>query len=209
LLWHSNARLYTGLNGAAAGGNTPGVSENDNKQPIPAIYEIKETTHDLLLKIEKGGYYGHPNPARMQFVLMGGNPTKDADPQEIASYPVGTMPEPKFKLPAYDFGFNVSPNGLCEYQSAAFGGKLNGCILVTRYSGGKDVVVLRPGVDGNIVEVTSNIDGLTGFADPLDIIADSKTGRLYVAEYAGRQITLLRPKPGATSAAVFHQTIAK
>lgn len=209
LLWHSNGRLYTGLNGAAAGGNTPGVGENRNKQAIPAIYDIRETTRDLLLAIDRGGYYGHPNPLRRQFVLMGGNPTPDADPQEIASYPVGIRPEPGFKLPAYDFGFNVSPNGLCEFKGAAFDGKLDGCILVTRYSGGKDVIVLRPGADGLIVEATTGIDGLTGFADPLDIVQDPRSGLLYVAEYSGRQVTLLKPKPGGTSPAVFHETLGR
>lgn len=209
LLWHSNGKLYTGLNGAAAGGNTPGIDANANGQSVPAIFDIRETTHDLLLSIERGGYYGHPNPVRRQFVLMGGNPTPAADPQEISSYPVGIRPEPDFKLPAYDFGFNVSPNGLCEYRGGAFDGRLDGCILVTRYSGGKDVIVLRPGPDGRVVEATTNIDGLTGFADPLDIVQHPRTGLLYVAEYSGRQITLLRPRPGATSAAVFHETLGK
>lgn len=203
LLWHSNGHLYTGLNGAAAGGNTPGVSESDNRQAIPAIYDIRETTHDLLLRIEKDGYYGHPNPTRRQFVLMGGNPTAGRDVQEIASYPVGIKPEPGFRPPAYDFGFNVSPNGLCQFRGDAFGGKLDGCILVTRYSGGKDVMVLRPGPGGDIVEAITGIEGLTGFADPLDIVQHPGSGVLYVAEYAGRQITLLRPKTGASKAVYF------
>ena len=79
---------------------------------------------------------------------MGGNPTSQPDPQEISEYPVGTMPESDFQLPAYDFGKSVSPNGLCEY----IGGALDGKILVTRYSGGKDIIVLTPGKDGNITK---------------------------------------------------------
>lgn len=207
LLWHSNGRLYTGLNGAAAGGNTPGIERDAGGQTVPAIFDIKETTHDLLLKLERGGYYGHPNPTRGEYVLMGGNPTAERDEQEIASYPVGIRPEPTFKAPAYDFGFNVSPNGLTEFRGGAFDGKLDGCILVTRYSGGKDVVVLRPGRDGDIVEAITGIDGLTQFADPLDIIQHPTTGHLYVAEYSGRQITLLRPRPGASSDHVFIQRV--
>lgn len=207
LLWHSNGHLYTGLNGAAAGGNTAGVNADRQGQAIPAIYDIKETTHDLLLKLSKGGYFGHPNPVRKEFVLMGGNPTKEVDPQEIRSYPIGIKPEPNFQLPAYDFGFSVSPNGLCEFRGNAFDGKLNGAILVTRYSGGKDVVVLIPGSDGNITEAISGIDGLTRFSDPLDIVQDPATGNLYVAEYGGRQITLVKPRPGAKSASVFRQVI--
>ena len=33
------------------------------------------TQNDYLLRVEKGGYYGHPNPARAEYVLNGGNPT--------------------------------------------------------------------------------------------------------------------------------------
>ena len=197
LLWHRNGHLYTGLNGAAAGGN---VLAGPNS---PAITDIKETTEDLLLDIVKGGYYGHPNEARHEYVLMGGNPTALPDPQEITEYPVGTKPEARFKLPAYDFGKSDSPNGLCEYV----GGALDGKILVTRYSGGKDIIVLTPGPDGNITEAVTGIDGFRQFGDPLDIVEDLKTGNLYVAEYAGKQITLLVPKPGGVSKRVFKQVV--
>src|SRR5207237_5309263 len=143
MLWHRNGNLYTGLNGAAAGGDVPAGPRS------PAIANIKETTEDLLLRVTKGAYFGHPNPARNEFVLMGGNPTAEKDPQEITEYPVGTQPEAKFTMPAYDFGKSVSPNGLIEY----IGGTLDGDILVTRYSGGKDIIVLVPGKDGNITQV--------------------------------------------------------
>ncbi len=198
LLWHRNGNLYTGLNGAAAGGLVLAGPHS------PAIDDIKETTDDLLLKVVKGGYYGHPNEKHNQFVLMGGNPTTQPDPQEIKEYPVGTMPEPNFTPPAYDFGKSVSPNGLCEY----IGGPLDGKILVTRFSGGKDIVVLSPGADGNIAEAIIGIDGFTHFSDPLDLIEDTRTGNIYVAEYAGQQLTLLKPTPGGVSKRVFKQTIA-
>jgi glucose/arabinose dehydrogenase len=197
LLWHSNGVLYTGLNGAAAGGNVL-IGPHS-----PAIHNIKETTEDLLLKLVKGGYYGHPNEKRHEYVLMGGNPTDHLDPQEITEYPVGTMPEKEFQLPAYDFGKSVSPNGLCEYH----GGPLDGKILVTRYSGGKDIIVLTPGKDGNITEALTGIDGFNQFGDPLDIVEDVRSGNLYVAEYGGKQLTLLIPKPGAVSKRVFRQTV--
>lgn len=192
LLWHSNGNLYCGLNGGAAGGNVPAGPNN------PRIDNIKTTTQDLLLKIVKDGYYGHPNVSRNEFVLMGGNPTKNLDPQEVSDYPVGTLPEKHFVPPVYDFGKSVSPNGLCEYTGNAFGGALRGKILVTRYSGGKDIIVLSPGSDGNITEAITGIDGFTQFSDPLDIIENPKTGHLYVAEYGGRQITLLKPKEGSS-----------
>ena len=208
LLFHTNGHIYIGLNGAAAGGATPGIDKDRQGQRVPAINNLNETTEDLLLDIKKGGYYGHPNPSRGEYVLMGGNPTAGEDEQEIRSYPVGLKPEPNFVKPAFDFGKSVSPNGLCEYTSPAFGGAFNGKILVTRYSGGKDVIVLTPGPDGSITEAVTGIDGLKQFSDPLDIVEDAKTGNLYIAEYGGRQITLVKPKAGATSAKVFRQAVS-
>src|SRR5439155_16189700 len=38
-----------------------------------------------------------------------------------------------------------------------------------------------------------NTIGMTGFADPLDLTEDTSTGNLYVAEYSGARIMLLRP----------------
>jgi glucose/arabinose dehydrogenase len=203
LLWHSNGNLYCGMNGGAAGGNTPAGPN------CPAITNIQETTEDLLLRIEKDRYYGHPNPTRNQFVLMGGNPTSGVDPQEITEYPVGTMPEKNWQPPAYDFGKSVSPNGLLEYRGDLFNGALDHKILVTRYSGGKDIIVLTPGPDGNITEAITGIDGFTQFSDPLDLAEDLKSGNIYVAEYGGRQITLLRPRDGATSHRVFRQSVTR
>jgi glucose/arabinose dehydrogenase len=205
LLWHTNGHLYSGMNGGAAGGNTP-AGPGSPPYP-PAINDIKQTMNDLLLDIKAGGYYGHPNLTRHEYVLYGGNPTPGVDPFEVTQYPIGVRPDSKWVMPAYDFGKNVSPNGLTEYKGQAFGGLLDGTILVTRYSGGKDIIVLKPGPDGKIVEAITGIDGLTGFSDPLDLTEDENTGNLYVAEYGGRQLTLLKPKPGTTSQHVFKQEV--
>ncbi|HEY0007945.1 MAG TPA: Ig-like domain-containing protein, partial [Tepidisphaeraceae bacterium] len=113
MLFHRNGRLYTGVNGAAGNeGNTPGSPDGK----VPAIRDSKETTDDILLKIEKDAYYGHPNPVRGQFALNGANPTDAADPMEVRQYPVGVQPDANYKLPAFVFGKNFSPNGLIEYK---------------------------------------------------------------------------------------------
>ena len=205
LLFHRNGHLYTGVNGAAGNeGNVP--ASPDGKWP--AVRDIKQTTDDLLLKIEKGAYYGHPNPARGQYALNGANPTAGVDPLEVPAYPVGTPPDPNWHKPAYVFGKNYSPNGLIDYHGT-IGEKgnakpgpaaaLDGCILVTRYSDGKDVLVLRLDDNGDVVETIAGLDGFTGLNAPLDLVEDPKTGNLYVAEYRGQQVTLLRPKPNGVS----------
>ena len=190
LLWHSNGNLYAPINGSAAGGNTPASPDGT----VPGITNVFETQPDVLLNVAPGGYYGHPNPTRGEYVHSGGNPTSGPDAYQLSQYPVGTQPDPNFIPPAYNFGFNVSPDGIIEYDGAgAFGGRLDGRIMVVRYSGGDDILVMKPNKSGGIASVLSNIPGLTGFQDPVDLIEDPATGNLYVAELAGQQLTLLRP----------------
>jgi glucose/arabinose dehydrogenase len=202
LVFHSSGSFYVPINGSARGGNTPASPDKS----IPRLQSVA-TQPDLLLRIEPGGYYGHPNPARGEYVLNGGNPSDVADPVEVGEYPIGTRPPANWKQPAYDFGKSVSPNGTIEYKSNSFGGSLRGKLLVTRYSGGDDVIILTPGSDGDIVESVTGVTGLTGFIDPLDLIEDRRTGNLYVAEYGGQKLTLLRPRDGTSK--VFRERVAR
>src|SRR5439155_16410642 len=152
LLWHSNGHLYTGTNGSAMGGNTPG-SPADHNYPrrldqdkngpytgpeVAAVKGVDETQPDLLLRLEKGGYYGHPNPLRAEYVLNGGNPTEGKDPLEVTRYAVGTLPDRNWRTPAYNFGTSARPNGTIEYQSPGpvFRGCLDGKLLNHRLNGG-------------------------------------------------------------------------
>src|SRR5206468_8559669 len=92
-----------------AGGNTPGTpaspySFGANQRidfatngaysgpDVPGLIAVQQTQTDFVVNVVKGGYYGQPNPTRGEFVLNGGNPTAGIDPDEVPSYPVGTMP---------------------------------------------------------------------------------------------------------------------
>lgn len=186
-VWHRNGHYYTPTNGSAAGGNTPAGGG------AAALTNVQETQNDYLFDIVKGGYYGHPNPKRGEYVLNGGNPTSGTDTAEVTSYAVGTKPDSDYAGYAYDFGKNFSADGVIEYKGNAFGGTLDGALMVVRYSAGDDVLILTPDANGNIVSTNVGATGLTGFNDPLDITEDPNTGFLYVAEYGGEKITLLRP----------------
>ncbi|MDX5437178.1 MAG: malectin, partial [Pontibacter sp.] len=119
-----------------------------------------------------------------------------------------TPKEPNYKGWAYDFGLNKSPNGVIEYKSSAFGGKLKGKLLVCRFSGGDDIMVLEPGsTNKDIIRATegSDVPGLRRpFANPLDVIEDVRTGNLYISEYfdgngdGQPRITLLRANDAGT-----------
>ncbi|PPS41412.1 Ig-like domain-containing protein [Chroococcidiopsis sp. TS-821] len=205
LVWHSNGNLYVPTNGSGANGNTP----NDPRTSINEALQKVGTQNDYLYKVEEGGYYGHPNPKRGEYILNGGNPTSGVDPAEVVSYvdpvtkvayagyPVGVKPDPNYRGYAYDFGRNKSPNGVIEYQSNTFGGALKNKLLVTQYSGGNDILALEPGANGNVPRgnVTRIVSGLN---DPLDLVEDTKTnaGNLYVAELikggVAGQISLLK-----------------
>lgn len=186
-VWHRNGHYFVPTNGSAAGGNTPAGDG------APALTNLNETQSDYLYDVREGGYYGHPNPKRGEYILNGGNPTSDPDPGEIVGYPVGTDPDDNYRSFAWNFGKNFSANGIIEYKGEAFGGTLDGKLLVTRYAAGDDVLILAPNADGGISGATIGATGLTGFNDPLDLVQSPTTGFIYVAEYGGQRITLLRP----------------
>ena len=108
-------------NGSAAGGNTPafdGTStaphriDQGTNGPypgtiVPALTNVRTTEDDYLFHFTAGGYYGHPNPTRGEYVLHGGNPTSGPDVDEWTQYPVGTQPDRNYRhgpTDRYDFG---------------------------------------------------------------------------------------------------------
>ena len=196
LVFHPNGKLYAPTNGSAAGGATPAGPEGSG---IPGIPQVTTAETDALYAIRPGEYYGHPNPKQGHYVLNGGNPTAGVDPFEVPQYPVGTQPDPKWKRPVFDFGQHQSPNGALTYwsQPAAFGAALKNKILVARYSGGDDIIVLTVGSDGSITKSETGIPGLIGLNNPVDVIEHWGSGNLYVTEFGEKasegKITLLRP----------------
>jgi fibronectin type 3 domain-containing protein len=198
LIWTSKGHLYASTNGSAANGATPASPDGT----VKGISPVTQTENDFFYDIKQGKYYGHPNPTRGEYVQDGGNPTSGVDnilangnyTEEFTQYPVGTKPDSDYEGAIWDYGKNYSPNGMIEYKGNAFGGALDGKILVVRYSGGDDIIVLSPNADGSkITGAQTGIAGLTQFVDPLDITEDNSTGFLYVAEYGGQRITLLKP----------------
>jgi hypothetical protein len=225
LLWASDGTLWAPNNGSSAGGNAPAFNSSDPNQingpridtgqpyagaNVPGLTAIQQTENDYIYKIIPGEYYGHPNPTRGEYVLDGGNPTAGVDQNEFSAYPVGTQPDANYYLnfenssdPAkrsdsFDFGPHHSPDGIIEYSGSAFGGALNGKMLVAEYSAGDDIAVLSRDASGNIVSIDRGVAGFTNFVNPVDLAEDPRTGNIYVAELGtANRITLLRPQtPG-------------
>ncbi|MBC7744643.1 MAG: Ig-like domain-containing protein [Flavobacterium sp.] len=227
LVWHTNGQLYVPTNGSGGGGSSP-VSVAGTRRPNGTFYNgpsIPPTTNaqvqpDLLFRVNplKGvGFFGHPNPTRGEFVSFRGyldNPL----------YPSSIVPDVNYRGTAYDFGLNISANGSIEYKSSAFGGRLKGKLIVCRFSGGGDLIVLEPGSmvkspnvntatdDDRIYNIikaatgsgNNGIEGMSAFINPLDLTEDVQNGNLYVIEFnwnkdpnSTSQITLLQVNENA------------
>jgi glucose/arabinose dehydrogenase len=204
LIWSTDEHLFAATNGSAGGGNTPagtapytghrldqGTNGPYTGPDVPAEMGVVSQP-DYLYDIKKGGYYGHPNPLRDEYVMNGGNPTANLDKGEVSEYPVGTQPDRNYRGFVFNFGQHESPDGGIEYLGNAFGGKLKHQLLYVQYSGGDNIVALKRS-GGTITSSVENIVGFTGFVDPLDLTQDAASGNIYVAEYGGERITLLRP----------------
>ncbi|AQZ63827.1 hypothetical protein BKM31_22295 [[Actinomadura] parvosata subsp. kistnae] len=199
LVWHSNGHLYAPTNGSAAGGNTPATPSplpascarrGYTGPQVPAITGNPQDETDYVFDVKPGRYYGHPVPARCEWVLTGGNPTAAADPFQVNAYPAGTLPDPNLDLAGiFDAGAHASADGVIEYRSA---GPLQGKLMIVRYSTGQDIMTFDVGPGGALSNRTTGIAGLTGFAQPLDLVEDRANGNLYVTELGGQRITLLR-----------------
>ena len=193
LVWASDGRLYVPVNGAGAGGNTPAGDG------VPALTNLPEAEDDWLFRITPGKYYGHPNPQQHHFVLNGGNPDGVPHSYTVAQYPVGTKPDPDWVPAILDVGSHCSADGIIQYRGPQFGGKLDRSLLICRYNAGSDILCVQLDSDGNVRRVQSGMPGMTDFAGALDLTEDVRNGNLYVSEYLGRRLTLLRPTVAPSS----------
>ena len=116
ILQHSNGLLY----GTA---HDPYDSDNIlNPNGIGLLNNATTRIPDLLVRLEKGKYYGHTNATRKQFLYFGGNPTSGVDPFEVPELPVGTKTAMDMKL-VLGIDHHMCIGGLDEY--------VDGSLLVT------------------------------------------------------------------------------
>ncbi len=213
LVWHRNGHLYAPTNGSGASGASPATPNTlpqdcRTHRPdgipytgptVPGIPSNPNPQTDFVYDVQRGRYYGHPNPSRCEWVLDNGNPTKGIDPFQVDAYPTGTLPDRNYDLAGvYDAGSHASADGAVEYRGTAFGGALDGKLMVVRYSTGEDIETFDVAADGALSNRTTGTPGLTGFDQPLALTEDTATGNLYVSETGGNRITLLRPRAAGT-----------
>jgi hypothetical protein len=169
---------------------------------VPAITGNPVAEDDYFYRIIPNKYYGHPNPSRCEWVLNGGNPTSGTDHNQVTAYPVGVQPDRNYAGYTFNFGAHYSPNGMIEWKASSVP-SLMGKILVIRYSGGDDIIVLTVDpVTKGISDSQTGITGFGGFVAPLDITHNVNNGDIYVTEHdtvtspdPGMRIFRLRPNP--------------
>jgi hypothetical protein len=181
LCWHSNGNLYGGVN------QNDGTGRADTPS-APGVPSLRSVFPDEdLVRIVEGGYYGHPNPARKQYVLLGGNPTDGVDPWEVREYPAGVRPDPKFNPANLIFNLKTingtSANGCAEYTLP---GPMRGRLLMCFYEGTQTIHTFAFNEAGTVVTddrplLDENKESLR-FTHPLDI-AVHPSGRIYVADF--------------------------
>jgi glucose/arabinose dehydrogenase len=236
IMFDSSGTLWAVVNGSSLGGNSPAYDSSDSNQVngdridtgqpyagpnVPALTNIQETEDDFLDKIVQGGYYGHPDPARGEFVLDAGNPTSATgiSGEVFTEYPSGTNPDVNYRgLPQYDGGHDIydwgphhSPDGILQYSGSAFNGALNGDLMIADYSAGSDIAVVKLDSNDNVASVDHSISGLTGLTNPVNLIEDTTNGNIYVSELAANgtpRLLLLKPSQTAPSAPTGLQSTA-
>jgi glucose/arabinose dehydrogenase len=181
LCWHSNGSLYGGVNQ----NDGTGRADTPSHQGVPSLRAV--FPDEDLVRIVERGYYGHPNPSRKQYVLMGGNPTAGVDPWEVPEYPVGVQPDPNFNPANLIFNLKTingtSANGCCE---CTLPGPLYGRLLICFYEGTHTLHTFAFNAKGTAVTDNRPILGEDNeslkFTQPLDV-AVHPSGRIYVADF--------------------------
>ena len=172
LVIHSNGRIYATDNGP----NTPGGARS-----LSCTEEGSTPwAPDELNLILEGQYYGHPNRNRGRF-----------DARQCV-YHAADDSSGGVTAPLAALGYSVSANGLVEYTSDAFDGRLQGDLIYVEWRR-RRVWRVQLSEDGAQVASISQLvpDKLK---QPLDL-AVGPDGTIYIAEWGGDRITYYRPMP--------------
>jgi glucose/arabinose dehydrogenase len=181
-VFHPNGQMYSAVNGLGADGAFP-------VRPAPPCFgtaspekwdeggQFPGEQPDLLLRVERDKYYGHPNPSRGECVFRDGR-YQDVDPL------------PNYVPPMHELGLHTSSNGTIAYRSNAFGGALKGDLLIVNFSVPDNLIRVKLSADGRSVVSTSPL--AADFDGPL-ALAEGADGTLYVGEFYTDQVSVLRP----------------
>ncbi|MDX6229389.1 MAG: large repetitive protein [Frankiales bacterium] len=179
-VWHSDGSLYATENGASVGPTYPRSPTAPCAGLAPYPANDPGDQNDFLYRVQRGHYYGHPDPHRL--------PTPECVFKNGSLQ--GVPPLSTYQSPIADLGPHKSADGIIEYRSSAFGGAMRGNLLITNYSIGDDITRVVLSADGT--SVVSRTSLVTGFTDPLPLV-EGPDGTIYVGEFSAKRITALVP----------------
>eukprot|EP01059_Diplonema_ambulator_P009684 TRINITY_DN1962_c1_g4_i2.p1 TRINITY_DN1962_c1_g4~~TRINITY_DN1962_c1_g4_i2.p1 ORF type:complete len:564 (+),score=131.78 TRINITY_DN1962_c1_g4_i2:78-1769(+) len=161
-VFHSNGKIYATDNGHQDIGAFP-----TSGTPPCGGYGNPSTSNpgdqpDVINYIQKGKYYGQPNPTRDECAYHNGSFQGVAAPKN-------------YQPPLATVGMRASANGITEYRSPKCP-SLTGGLVFVRYATGDDVMSATLGSDGTTITKLTRL--VTGLTDPLSI--SEKDGDLYV-----------------------------
>ena len=181
-------RLYTIDNGANPGwGDAPRAAGGRcTNEPRSGGKRQDDTLH----YIRAAGYYGgHPNPTRANpaNLFAGQSPVAAANPVECEFRPA-TKSGALTTFPA-------STNGLVEYRSTAFGGRLAGSLLAAGFD--NRIYRMRLRADGGLARKEILFEDVRQV--PLDVTAQTDgeafPGTIWVGDITDGSITVFEPTP--------------
>jgi glucose/arabinose dehydrogenase len=182
LVLHSNGRIYATDNGPAG----PNYSYNC------ATTGSGVSSADELNLIVQGNYYGFANRNRGR-----------TDARQCTYHAPEEGNGADFTAPIYTFAAHCSCDGIAEYTSNAFGGEMQGDLVIAQLIFG-NVVRVHLSLDGDTVTAVTTLR--SGYTQPLDVTV-GPSGTIYIAEYGANQVAYLAPSPavgGETALANVH-----
>jgi glucose/arabinose dehydrogenase len=133
---------------------------------------------DELNLIEPGNYYGFPNRNRGR-----------TDARQCTYHAPEAGNGADYTAPIAILPAHCSCDGIAEYNSSAFAGKMLGDLIIAQWAFG-NVVRADLSPDGSAVASVTTI--ASGLSQPLDVTTNAY-GIIYVAELSGNRITYLLP----------------
>ncbi|KAK1864336.1 hypothetical protein I4F81_006884 [Pyropia yezoensis] len=168
---HSSGTYWLVDNGANAGYGDVLVACNK-----AVSFKEAGDYNDRLLKLEEGGYYGHPNPNR-----------GDKDERQC-TYRKPNVQAPGFTPPEHLF--KASTNGIAEQRTNVFGGAVKGHLFFSKFATGEEGVTHTAPVSATgklgTVTVVKSYSGLN--------IAVTPFGSLYMPRVHQGKVVVLAAK---------------
>jgi glucose/arabinose dehydrogenase len=168
LVLHSNGRIYATDNGPTAGQTSLSCSAEGG-----GVLQSDE-----LNLIEPGNYYGFPNRNRGR-----------TDPRQCTYQSPFDGDGADFTGPISILPPHCSCDGIAEYTSDAFGGVMQGDLIMAEL-GPSAIARVELTEDGTDVVAVTTL--ATGMEAPLDL-AVGPSGIIYVAQYSGMAVAYLAP----------------